>query len=630
MRGPVRRLREGSHFAAAAPRPRPRRHLAGPVTTREAKREMARIALGQRAGLAVVAAASVVGALGAALAPLPLKFLIDVALGGNPPPSWVQRGFDTLHVETTPRALVLAAAAAYLAVALVNSLTGAALASGWAAAGNAMVGHLVQGMYARILRTSEAVVRRLGTGDLVTRLSVDGWSLYTATSAALSGPASQVLGLVSVLSAAVLIDAQLTLVVAVVAPLLALVGIAVRNRLRNRSREEAKARSRLTAIVHQTVVGLPTVQLMVAGDRHRALFAARAREWVSQGVRRTTLDGAADSVSGVLAAAVRAAVLLAGGYRVLDGDIEIGTLVAFLSYSEVVGSQVRGLAAVHRSVKVAGAGIDRSAELLTAVERVVEPVLPVDVPVGPPRVEFRGVWFAYESGDPVLRGVDLVVPARATVALVGRTGAGKTTLASLVPRLFDPTRGTVTFDGVDVRDMSLRELRRRVAVVSQDPHLFPVSVAENIAYGRPDASRDEVMAAARSARAHDFVLDLAQGYETTLGDGGTSLSGGQRQRIAIARALLKDAPVLLMDEPTSALDTHTEAEVMDAIGRLVADRTVLVIAHRLSTIRLADQVAILDGGRVVEVGAPGDLLGIDSAYGRHRDLQVGLPDTRSA
>jgi ATP-binding cassette subfamily B protein/subfamily B ATP-binding cassette protein MsbA len=238
-------------------------------------------------------------------------------------------------------------------------------------------------------------------------------------------------------------------------------------------------------------------------------------------------------------------------------------------------------------------------------------------------VGFEELWFGYEPGRPVLRGVSFEARPGQVVAVVGPTGAGKSTLAGLLPRFFDPDRGSVLLDGRDLRDVRLETVRASVSLVLQESFLFPFSIAENIAYGRPGASPEEIEAAARAANAHEFVSQLPDGYDTLVGERGATLSGGERQRVAIARALLKDAPVLVLDEPTSALDAETERSLLGALERLMAGRTTLVIAHRLSTIRRADQILVLRAGEIIERGSHDELIALGGAYARMHAIQHG-------
>jgi ATP-binding cassette subfamily B protein/subfamily B ATP-binding cassette protein MsbA len=265
-------------------------------------------------------------------------------------------------------------------------------------------------------------------------------------------------------------------------------------------------------------------------------------------------------------------------------------------------------------------------EVLETVPEVADRPQAAPLPPACGHLLLENVTFGYEPGRAVLRQVCLEVPPGQTLAIAGATGAGKTTLVSLVPRFFDPWEGRVRIDGHDVRDVQVKSLRRQVALVLQESFLFPLTIAENIAYGRPGASREEIEAAARAANAHGFIECLPQGYETRVGERGATLSGGERQRLAIARAFLKDAPILILDEPTSALDTETERLVLEALGRLMKGRTTLVIAHRLSTIRIADHIVVLHEGRIAEIGSHEDLLGLGRLYARLHSLP-GPPPT---
>ena len=251
--------------------------------------------------------------------------------------------------------------------------------------------------------------------------------------------------------------------------------------------------------------------------------------------------------------------------------------------------------------------------------------MPVPVPEHgrPGHVSLDGVSFGYEPGRPVLHNISLEAKPGEIVALVGHTGAGKSTLVSLIARLYDPWQGAIRFDGVDLRQLQLRSLRENLAFVMQEPFLFRLTVAENIAYGRPAASRDDIIAAAKAAAADDFIRRLPQGYDTIIGERGATLSGGEKQRISTARALLKDAPVLILDEPTSALDPETESSLMEAMERLMRGRTTFVIAHRLSTVRKADRVIVIDRGRIIEAGSHEELLAADGTYAMLAQLQFG-------
>ncbi len=324
-----------------------------------------------------------------------------------------------------------------------------------------------------------------------------------------------------------------------------------------------------------------------------------------------------------------AIVLFVGGVRVLSGAISLGTLLVFLAYVRQMQNSSAGLFDIFVKLKAAEASVERISEVLHSDEMVHDPAVPLSLPERPRgqrgHVRLEGVTVGYEPGQPVLHNVTLEMLPGERIALVGPTGSGKTTLASLVPRFFDPWEGRVTFDGMDVRDVRLADLRSRISIVLQDPFLLPLSVAENIAYGLPEASLEEIVAAAVAAQADEFIRQLPEGYDTVIGERGATLSGGERQRITIARALLRDAPVLILDEPTSSLDARTEALLTEAFDRLMKDRTTLIIAHRLSTIRDAHRIAVLDDGRLVELGSHDELIELEGIYWRFHLQQRTAP-----
>ena len=329
----------------------------------------------------------------------------------------------------------------------------------------------------------------------------------------------------------------------------------------------------------------------------------------------------------VVGACGLAVVLVVGGYAVTRGTVSVGDLVVFVAYAKVLDAQLRALLGLGLRLRQAEVGLDRMIEVLDCPDRVLDPSDPVPIPVavGGAALDLDDVSFGYDPDRGVLHHLTLHVARGETVAIVGPTGAGKSTLVGLVSRLYDPIEGRVAMEGVDLRHASLSEVRGRVSVLRQEPALLAISLAENIAIGRPGATRAQIEDAARAAQVHDAIAALPNGYDTILAPG-TALSGGERQRVGIARAFLKDAPVLVLDEPTSALDADAESALVESLARISEGRTVLVIAHRLATVRDADRVLVIDDGRLVELGSHDDLLEVDGMYARfHRLQSTGVP-----
>jgi ATP-binding cassette subfamily B protein len=434
------------------------------------------------------------------------------------------------------------------------------------------------------------------------------------------------------LLALVQLDWRLALAICIFAPLPALIGMRAAPEQTHRDKALLAHWSATFGRWTEVLAGIRTVKgfAMEKAETRRFLEAvAQGNARVTRGARR---DARTNSLQGLSAAAARLSVAGLGAWLVLHGHGTVGTLVAALQYVGGLFGPIQGLTNVYATMRRATVSLESVCAILDAPDPVADLPGARDLEVTRGAVRFEGVSFAYGEGRPVLRDVDLSIAAGQTVALVGPSGCGKTTLVSLLERLHAPTTGRILVDGTDLRGCTQRSLRRQVGTVMQDVHLFNDTLLANISYGTPGASRGQVEAAARAAHAHEFIEALPQGYDTVVGERGAGLSGGQKQRIAIARALLKDPPILVLDEATSALDNESEALVQAALKRLTAGRTTLVVAHRLSTVVDADCIVVMRHGRIEATGTHAQLLAQGGYYARlfarhARGLETGLgPD----
>ena len=560
-------------------------------------------------------------------APWPMKVLVDHVLGSLPMPAWMSRLASFVSEGYRAGMMIAWVVCAGLMLFLLGSLLDALLNVAWVRAGQQMSYDLAQDLFARVQRRSLAFHTRNQVGELMTRVAGDSFCVYSIVELILLAPGRAIVMTVIMVAIMSRMDWRLTLASLVVAPFMGGASYWLAPRVRRASQLRREVEGRLLAHVQQTLSGIPVVQAFAAEEREQQRFRDYADAAIDAQTRTTLASHVHQLGTGLVAASGSGLILWLGVRHVLDGTLTVGGVILFLAYLGLLQEQMKVFVATWASAQNLSANVERVTELLDQPGEVCESPHAVDITSATGSVRFDEVTFGYDPGAPVLRGVSLEVPAGSTVAIVGSSGAGKSTLVSLVPRFGDPWTGRVMLDGRDLRDLAIRSLRRQVSVVLQEPFLFPFTVAENIAYGTPDATRAQVEAAARAAGAHAFIARLPQGYDTPLAERGASLSGGERQRLSIARALLRDAPVLILDEPTAALDAATEAGLLEALRTLMRDRTTLVIAHRLSTIRNADRIVVLDQGRIAEQGTHDDLLDLGGIYA---DLHAKQTGTRRA
>jgi ATP-binding cassette, subfamily B, bacterial len=535
----------------------------------------------------------------ALLAPLPLKIAVDSVLGSHPVPRFLA-ALVPPAITGTPTALLALVAALALLIALLTQLQSFTQRYLSAAAGEKLVLDFRARIFSHLQRLSLSYHDSIGSADSVYRLQIDAPAIRYIVIDGFVPLVSSALTLAGMIYVTVRIDWQLALVALTISPALLLVSRTYRPRLRTQSRDVKKLESAATAVVHEVLGALRVVKTFGQENREGKRFVDRSEEGVRSRIRLALAEGHFNVIVGLITAVGTATVLFIGVGHVRSGILSLGELLLVMGYIAKLYEPMKTISRKMATLQGYLASVERVFSLLDQLPDVTERPDARAVSRAQGAVVFRHVSFSYAEDRPVLHQISFEVAPGTHLGIAGTTGAGKTTLISLLTRLYDPTEGQILLDGVDLRDYRLEDLRRQFAVVLQEPVLFSASIAENIAYALPDARREQIVAAAQAANVHEVIERLPQGYETQVGERGVKLSGGQRQRIALARAFLKDSPVLILDEPTSAVDPATETAIVEALERLKRGRTTILISHRPSALAGCSAVLTIEHGRVVD------------------------------
>ncbi len=534
----------------------------------------------------------------ALLTPVPLKIAVDSVLGGRPLPVFLQPFFPETAAQS-PTAILLFAIGLLVAVAALGQLQGLASTLLRAYVGERLVLDFRARLVNQVQRLSVSYHDARGTADSLYRIQHDVPAIQNMVDGVIPS-VSAAITLVMMITVTALLDWQLALVALAISPPLCFLSGVYRPRMRSQWRDAKKLESSALAVVQETLGALRVVKAFRQEARETDRFLRRSREGMAARLGLALLQGRYGLYVGLTMALGTAAVLLIGVRHVRTGALTLGQLLLVMGYLAQLYQPLKTISRKAASLQSYLASAERAFALLDERPDVPERLHARPLVRAAGAVEFQHVFFAYNSDRPVLHDVSFAVPAGARVAIVGTTGAGKTTLVGLLTRFYDPTAGAVLLDGMDLRDYRLADLRDQFAIVLQEPVLFSTSIGENIAYGRPGASDLDIVRAAKAAGAHDFIASLPRGYATPVGERGIQLSGGERQRVALARAFLKDAPLLILDEPTSSVDVKTEAVILEAMDRLMQGRTAFLITHRLSALATCDARLQLEQGRLVE------------------------------
>ena len=555
------------------------------------------------------------------LQPLPLKIVIDNVLGTKPLPAWLASWLTPIFGSNKAAMLNFAVLSVVL-VALLNAISSYVQSLSMTTVGQWVMHDLRGTLYHHIQRLSLSYHDRSQTGDLIMRVTGDIDTVQGFITSTLMDSIIDVLGLIGMVAVMLYFDWKFTLVALSVAPFLFLFVYSYTPRIRKATRAVRKKEGEIVSKIQEVFSSIRVVKAFAREKYEKKRFKEVSMETVELALRARALKAGLSPVVQLITAFGTAFVLWYGSRLVLAGVLTLGGLTTFLAYLTKLYSPIRGLSKLPDSFSKPAIAFERIQEVMDVEIKNTSGIeKPHKAPEFAGRIDFERVNFGYAQDRLILKDINLTIEPGQIAAFVGPTGAGKTTIISLIPRFYELTSGSIRIDGEDVRNLKLKSLRRQLGFVLQETLLFRAPIWQNIAYGRPTATREEIVEAAKLANAHDFIEELPDGYDTLVGERGVTISGGQRQRIGIARAVIRNAPILILDEPTSGLDAVSEAIVFDALHRLMKGRTCIVITHRLATIRKADIIFVLDDGSIVERGTHEQLLALQGLYRHLHDTQ---------
>jgi len=565
--------------------------------------------------LSIILAAMLIETLMGLAAPWPLKVVLDNVVGNHKLPLWLSHLLTTVLKGDGKMSIAVGAALAVVAIATMGALASYIANYYTESVGQWVANDLRMRTYHHLQRLSLSYYDQQRTGALLSTITSDVQTIQSFASSATLGILVDLFTIVGMLFIMFWLNWDFTLIVLAVTPFLLLLVSRFKKAVKAATHEVRKQQANIVSVVQQDLESMRVVKAFGRQEYEQEELGEVSRAVVNAALKARRVKAMLSPIVTVTVAVCTGIVLWRGSALILAGTMTAGALTVFLSYLTKFFKPVKDLASMTNSIAQAAVGVDRVRAILDA-DNVIPESPEARVPESPVRggIRFDQVKFAYNPESPVLQGVSFDIKPGQLIGVVGPTGGGKSTIVSLIPRFYDTTSGKIEIDGVDVRDYKLQWLRSQIGYVLQETVLFRGTVHDNIAYGKAGATREEIVEAAKLANADEFISRMPHGYDTMIGERGDTLSGGQRQRIGIARALVRDNPILILDEPTAALDTESERLVIEALERLMKGRTVITIAHRLSTIRDADKIIVLDGGVVAEQGTHEELLALGGIY----------------